>query len=67
MKTIYKSKQSEIAIKELYDRQLKALNMEYEDLFVDTRFGKTHVVKIGNQNGKRCLLSTAATIQRRMN
>ena len=56
MKTIYKSKQSEIAIKELYDRQLKALNMEYEDLFVDTRFGKTHVVKIGNQNGKPLLV-----------
>ena len=47
----YKSKQSEIAMLELYDRQLKAFNMEYEDLYVDTRFGETHVVKIGNQTG----------------
>jgi pimeloyl-ACP methyl ester carboxylesterase len=51
MKTIYKSKQSEIAMMDLYDRQLKAFNMDYEDLFVDTRFGKTYVVKIGNQTG----------------
>jgi len=47
----YKSKQSEIAMMELYDRQLKAFNMEYESLYVDTRFGKTHLVKIGNQTG----------------
>jgi pimeloyl-ACP methyl ester carboxylesterase len=42
---------------ELYDRQLKALNIEYEDLFVDTRFGKTHVVKIGNQKGRPLLVA----------
>ena len=52
----YKSIQSEIAMIELYDRQLKAFNMEYEDLYVDTRFGKTHVVRIGNQNGKPLLI-----------
>ncbi len=57
MASIYKHKQSENAILELYDRQLKALNLEYEDLFVDTRFGKTHVVKIGNQNGKPLLVT----------
>ena len=56
MKKVYKSKQSESAIIELYDRQLKAFNMEFEDLFVDTRFGKTHVVRIGNQNGKPLLV-----------
>jgi len=53
---IYKSKQSKIAFMELYERQLRAIGMEYEDLFVDTRFGKTHVVKIGNQNGKPLLV-----------
>ena len=57
MKSIYKSKQSENAILELYNRQLKALNTEYEDIFVDTRFGKTHVVKIGNKNGKPLLVT----------
>ena len=57
VKKVYKSKQSEIAMKELYDRQLKAFDMENESLFVDTRFGKTHVVKIGNPNGKPLLVT----------
>jgi len=56
MKTIYKSKQSEITMMELYDRQLKAFNMDYEDLFVETRFGNTHVVKIGKQDGNPLLI-----------
>ena len=56
MKKVYKSKDSEIAILELYDRQLEAFNMEYEDLYVDTMFGKTHVVRIGNKDGKPLLI-----------
>jgi len=52
MEKVYKSEQSESAMTELYDRQLKAFNIDYEDLYVDTRFGKTHVVKTGNPNGK---------------
>ena len=56
MKKVYKSKQSEIALMELYDKQLKALNVTHEDLFVDTRFGQAHVVKVGNTNGKPILL-----------
>ena len=51
IKMAYKSKQSETVMLELYDRQLEAFNMEFEDLYVDTRFGNTHVVKIGNQTG----------------
>jgi pimeloyl-ACP methyl ester carboxylesterase len=56
MKKVYKSKQSETAIMELYDRQLEALNLEYEDLYVDTRFGKAHVVKFGKPDGKPLLI-----------
>ena len=56
MKKVYKSKQSETTIMELYDRQLKALNFEYEDLYVDTRFGKAHVVKFGKLDGKPLLI-----------
>jgi len=40
--TIYKSQQEEKALIELYDRQLKSLNVEYEDLYIETRFGKSH-------------------------
>ena len=56
MKKVYKSKQGEAAMTELYDRQLKALNMEYEELFAETRFGKTHLIKSGNPNGKPVLM-----------
>jgi len=56
MKKVYKSKQSEIALMKLYDRQLKTLNIEHEDLYVDTGFGKAHVVKFGNPNGKPLLI-----------
>jgi len=56
MNKIYKSKQGEAAMTELYDRQLKALDTEYEELFAETRFGKTHVIKTGNPKGKPILI-----------
>jgi len=58
MKTgyIYKNKQGEAILTELYDRQLKSLNLEYEDLTVKTRFGQSHLLKLGNPKGKPLLL-----------
>jgi len=56
MKKVYKSKQSEAILMELYDKQLASLHIEHEDLYVDTRFGKAHVVKFGNPNGKPLLV-----------
>jgi len=53
---VYKSKQGETVLMELYDRQLKSLNVEYEDLWVETRFGKSHLLKMGNPNGKPVLI-----------
>ena len=41
---------------ELYDRQLEELGAEYDDLYVDTRFGTTHVVRLGNPDGRPLLL-----------
>jgi pimeloyl-ACP methyl ester carboxylesterase len=55
MGKVYKNKQSEIALLELYDKQLKNLNVSYEDLWVETRYGKSHVLKLGNPNGKPIL------------
>lgn len=58
MKTgnIYKNKQGEAVLTALYNRQLKSLNVEYEDLTVETRFGQSHLIKLGNPNGKPLLL-----------
>lgn len=53
---IYKSKQGEKIIKDLYDQQVKSLDVDYEDLYVDTRYGKTHVLKIGNADAKPIIL-----------
>ena len=53
---VYKSEHGEKVLIELYDRQLKSLNVEYEDLYVQTRFGQSHLLKFGNPNGKPILI-----------
>ena len=53
---VYKNKDGEISLNELYDRQLKSLNIKYQDSFVNTRFGQSHIIKTGNFNGKPLLL-----------
>jgi pimeloyl-ACP methyl ester carboxylesterase len=53
---VYKNKHGENLLKELYDRQLKSLNVKYESLFVNTRFGQSHIIKTGNLYGKPLLL-----------
>ena len=55
MKKVYKSKESEIALLKLYDKQLKQLNVSYEDLWIETRYGKAHVIKLGKTEGKPIL------------
>ena len=56
MKKVYKSKDSEKALIKLYDNQLARLNIGFEDLYVETRFGLSHVIKAGNKEGKPVLL-----------
>ena len=56
MKKVYKSENSEKVMMELYDKQLAKLDIPYEDLYIDTRFGKTHVIRTGNPDGKPVLL-----------
>lgn len=56
MKRVYKNKKSEQILINLYDKQLERLNVEFEDLYIETRFGRTHVIKLGNKNGKPILL-----------
>lgn len=55
-KAVYKNAKSEKIMRDLYDKQVLALNVEFEDIYVDTRFGKTHLLKTGNPNGKPILL-----------
>ncbi len=46
--SIYKTKRGEKILKDLYDQQVESLGVFHEDVYVGTRFGKTHVLKIGN-------------------
>lgn len=54
--TVYKNAKSERIMLDLYDKQVSRLNIEFEDIYVNTRFGQTHLIKTGNPNGKPILL-----------
>lgn len=56
MKSIYRSEQSKKAVLELYDRQLASLKIPYNDLYINTSFGKTHLIECGNLMGKPLLV-----------
>ena len=55
-KRVYKSAECEQKIMELYDEQVSKLGIQCDDVYVDTRFGKTHILKTGNPNGKPVIL-----------
>ncbi|MDE7299606.1 MAG: alpha/beta hydrolase [Lachnospiraceae bacterium] len=48
MKSIYKSAEARAKILALYDRQLKELGIPVRDLYVETSFGRTHLVECGD-------------------
>ena len=50
MKTIYKSVEGKNKILGLYDSQLESLRVPYKDIYVETTFGKTHIVETGNMD-----------------
>lgn len=53
---IYKSEAGKAASLRLYDEQMKKLNHSYKDVYVDTRFGRTHVIETGNLSGEPLLV-----------
>jgi len=48
MKSLFKSQSAKEEILELYDKKLAELNIESESQFVNTSFGKTHLLVSGN-------------------
>jgi pimeloyl-ACP methyl ester carboxylesterase len=56
MSAIYKNKQAKIDLMNLYDQKLKSLQIVYENIDVNTKFGNTRVVKAGNNDGKKIVL-----------
>jgi pimeloyl-ACP methyl ester carboxylesterase len=55
MKTIYKSEEGKRKILDLYDDQLTRLSTPWKDVYVDTSFGKTHIIETGNMSGEPLL------------
>ena len=55
-KTIYKSEDGKKQILNLYDSQIRRLGVPYKDIYVETSFGKTHLVEIGNLEGEPLLV-----------
>lgn len=53
MRTIYKSERGKEEILNLYDSQLSRLTIPRKDIYVDTSFGKTHIIETGNMQGNR--------------
>ena len=49
--SIYKSDKDKEAILSLYERQLERLDKKFEDIYIDTTFGKTHLIETGNFTG----------------
>ena len=56
MKSIYKTEEGKKRILELYDKQLERLGVPYKDLYVETSFGRTHLIETGNLEGEPLLV-----------
>lgn len=53
---IFKSEKGKGSSLKLYDEQIKKLGMPYYDIYVNTSFGKTHLIETGNRSGKPLLV-----------
>lgn len=50
--SIYRTPEGEARIRELYRRSLASLDAEFDDLWLDTRYGETHVLATGPTDGR---------------
>lgn len=56
MSKIYKNSNARIEFMKLYDQKLKSLQIQYSNIDVDTSFGKTRVVKTGNETKEKIVM-----------
>ena len=56
MKTIFRTDHSEKLLNEAYEKTLNEWAVKYKSLYIDTRFGKTHVITAGPQDGEPLIL-----------
>lgn len=56
MKSIYKNEKAKTDLMSLYNEKLSSLDIDYEELDIETKFGLTRVIKTGNPKGKSIVL-----------
>jgi len=56
MSSIYKNNQAKTDLMNLYDKKLKDLQIDFTNIDIDTKFGRTRVVKAGNCTGKKIVM-----------
>ena len=54
--SIYKRSDVKDKILQMYDEKLSSLNISFEDIDVKTSYGNTHVIRTGNQEGKKLVI-----------
>ena len=55
-RSLYKNKETKEGIFQLYDEKLNSLNIPFEEIDVNTSFGRTRVIKTGKEGGKKIVL-----------
>ncbi len=56
MRTIYKTKDSRQAVRKLYEEQLSKLGCAFQDIWIHTSFGETHLIETGHPGGPPLLV-----------
>lgn len=56
MPSIYKTTAGKARVLALYDQQIEKLGLPFNDLYLHTSFGQTHLVETGNMQGRPLLL-----------
>ena len=56
MRSIYRNNAAKQAVLALYNQQMSELEKPYQDIYIQTSFGQTHVVETGNLTGKPLLV-----------
>ena len=51
-KFVYRNKDCMCKMHAFYDKSMASLNVDYTDFYIQTSFGKTHIVDIGDKNKK---------------
>ncbi len=54
--SIYKDYSVKDKIFQLYDEKLSSLNIPYQEMNIPTSYGNTHVIRTGNEDGKKVVI-----------